>query len=286
MAAQKLLDFSPTLRALRDYRLYIPNPTFGNPTWEESGCRVLVMRLSPFNDVQRSTPHLFLAREVRAALPKAFIDMAFLPRPADSAELAAAGVPLIVGTQSHRTLREFDIALVSNSWLLEQVNLPFLLSRSGAPAWASQRGDEWPPLVLGGSNSTAAHALVSASGDCMADAIFFGEGEGSVGKIVRLWAESAGQPKKDRLARVASQVPGFWAAGGLPGLNHEGACTGGKPRALRWRERRSSPDPRQQPRAFPSRWAVPACALSASRAMTASRFAPLPPRISSAGPVS
>lgn len=207
---------SRSLRTLRDYRLYLPNPTFGNPAWEKSGCRVLVLRLSPFNDVQRSTPHLFLAREVRAALPDAFIDMAFLPRPADAAALAGAGMPMIVGTQSHRTLREFDIALVSNSWLLEQVNLPFLLSRSRVPIWAGERGNEWPPVILGGSNSTAAHALVSANGDCMADAIFFGEGEGSVGTIARLWATGTGLPKKDRLARISSNVPGLWTAGGLP----------------------------------------------------------------------
>ena len=114
--------------------------------------------------------------------------MAFLPRPADAEALAAAGLPLVIGTQSHRPLREFDLVLVSNSWLLEQVNLPFLLSRSGAPAWSRQRGEELPAIILGGSNATAAHALVNEAGDCVADAIFFGEGEGSVGVIARLWA--------------------------------------------------------------------------------------------------
>ena len=98
-------------RLLRDYRLYLPNPTFGNPPWATSACHILVMRLSPFHDVQRSTPHLFLAREAREALPGAFIDMAFLPRPSDAAVLAAAGLPLILGTQSHRDLRAFDLAL-------------------------------------------------------------------------------------------------------------------------------------------------------------------------------
>jgi radical SAM superfamily enzyme YgiQ (UPF0313 family) len=211
---------STTLRALRDYRLYLPNPTFANPAWEGSRCRVLILRLSPFNDVQRSTPHLFLAREVRTALPDAFIDMAFLPRPADAEALAAAGLPLIIGTQSHRPLREFDLVLVSNSWLLEQVNLPFLLSRSGVPTWSRERGEELPAIILGGSNGTAAHALVKDDGDCVADAIFFGEGEGSVGVIARLWAAGTGVParaaKTDRLARTARKVPGFWTAGSLP----------------------------------------------------------------------
>jgi radical SAM superfamily enzyme YgiQ (UPF0313 family) len=204
-----------SLHLLRDHRLYLPNPSFGNPGWKEAVCRILILRLSPFADVQRSTPHLFLFREARAALPAAFIDMAFLPRPTDAAIISGAGLPLILGTQSHRTLIEFDLALISNSWLLEQVNLPFLLSHSGVPVWAGARGEQWPPLILGGSNAAAAHAVVSETGDCMADAIFFGEGEGSVGRIVRLWAASSGLPKKVRLSSIAEQVNGLWIAGKL-----------------------------------------------------------------------
>ena len=200
---------------LRDHRLYLPNPSFGNPGWDGAEARILILRLSPFTDVQKSTPHNFLFQEVRAALPGAFIDMAFLPRPADAAMLAEAGIPLILGTQSRRALIDFDIVLVSNSWLLEQVNLPFLFSRSGMPIWASARGEQWPPVILGGSNATAAHALVSESGDCMADALFFGEGEGSVGRIAALWKQGVGH-KAERLAGIAAQVKGFWVAGRLP----------------------------------------------------------------------
>ncbi|HTO23849.1 MAG TPA: radical SAM protein [Spirochaetia bacterium] len=201
---------------LRDYRLYLPNPTFGNPPWEDAAVRVLIVRLSPHADVQKSTPHLFLAREARAAAPRAFIDLAFLPRPSDAALLEAAGFPPIIGTQSHRPLGEFQLVLVSNAWLLEQVNLPWLLSRSGIPRWAGSRGEEWPPVILGGSNASAAHALVSERGNCMADAIFFGEGEGSVGRLVRVLSQHAGRPKAERLQAAAADVPGLWVAGGLP----------------------------------------------------------------------
>jgi hypothetical protein len=200
---------------LRDYRLYRPNPSFGNPGWAESEMRVLILRLSPFADIERSTPHLFLAREVRGACADAFIDMAFLPNEADARILSAAGLPLVIGTQSHRALEDFDLVLISNSWLLEQANLPFLLTASGAPRWASARDHRWPPLILGGSNSSAAHALVSETGDCMADAIFFGEGEGIVGRIVASLRAHAGLPKRERIARAASEVPGLWPAGKL-----------------------------------------------------------------------
>src|SRR5271157_5491991 len=112
------------LHRLHDYQLYLPNPSFGNPAWSEAAHHILILRLSPFADVQRSTPHLFLFQESRTALPDSFIDIGFLPRASDAARFAKAGLPLIMGTQSHRPLGDFDIVLVSNSWLLEQVNLP------------------------------------------------------------------------------------------------------------------------------------------------------------------
>ena len=204
--------FGPSLHRLRDFPLFVPNPTFGNPGWEESGFHALIVRLSPFVDVERSTPHLFLAREIRAALPDAYIDMAFLPSTGDARLLEEAGLPLLIGTQSRRALADFDLVLISNSWLLEQVNLPFLLSHSGIPLWASERDEAWPPLILGGSNSTAAHALVSETGDCMADAMFFGEGEGSVGRIVRAWRALESLPKRERLVRISRDVAGLWPA--------------------------------------------------------------------------
>jgi len=204
------------LLRLRDWRLYFPNPSFGNPPWTDAPFRVLILRLSPFADVERSTPHLFLAAESRTALPDCFVDMAFLPRPAEATLLTEAGLPLILGTQSRRPLGDFDLVLVSNSWLLEQVNLPFLLSRSGVPVWSGTRGATWPSIVLGGSNASASHALVTPAGDCVADAIFFGEGEGAVRSIVGRCFQLRDLPRGQRLRRIASEVPGLWVAGALP----------------------------------------------------------------------
>ena len=124
-------------------------------------------------------------------------------------------MPLCTGTQSHRSLDEFSLVFVSNSHLLELANLPHLLAGSGAPVWASARGGQWPPIVLGGSNAAAAHAIVRPDGDCMADAIFFGEAEGRAGRIAALCREHGDEPKARRLARAAAEVPGLWTAGDL-----------------------------------------------------------------------
>lgn len=200
---------------LRDRQLYLSNPTFGNPAWADADLRVLVVRLSSFRDVDRSSTHLVLARELRRGLPRGFVDLAFLPVPEDRALLERGGVPFLIGTQSHRPVEEFDLVLVSNSCLPELVNLPFLLAQSHVPVWSSARDDDWPLVVLGGSNAAAAHATVKPDGDAMTDALFFGEGEGAIGAIAVSARDSQGQPKPERLAAMARTVEGLWPAGDL-----------------------------------------------------------------------
>lgn len=193
-----------------------PNPTFRNPPFGAAGFRVLIVRLSPFRDVDRSTPHLFLFQAVRRVLPDAYMDMAFFPPRHDRERLERAGIPLLVGMQSFRLAEDFDLLLISNAYMLELVNLPYLLLRSGVPPMASQRDESWPPLILGGSNAMAAQAIVAKNGDSLVDALFFGEGEEHVGTLARCLRDHAGLDKRDRLARAAAQVKGLWVAGGWP----------------------------------------------------------------------
>lgn len=200
---------------------------FANPPWEGSGIRILILRLSPFSDVCRSTPHLFLFRACRSAFPAAFLDFSFFPTPADRGILEKNGLPLMYGIASRRGLREFDIVLISNSYTLELVNLPFALSRSGLPPTRSLRdesAERSPLILLGGSNSSAASALledpVSGSGDCIVDALFFGEGEDEVpAMLARLDPAKGGAPgytadeKKRLLLKMAEAAPGLFFPG-------------------------------------------------------------------------
>lgn len=190
-----------------------PNPTFANPAFEAAPFRALILRLSPFRDVDRSTPHLFLFQAVRRALPRAYVDMAFFPPEYDRARFAAAGLPPVVGTQSWRSWDDFDVVLISNAYTLELINLPYLLHRSGIPLLAGQRDEAFPPLLLGGSNALATQALITESGDCVADALFFGEGERQVEALVRALHAGATLPKRERLLQAAAEVTGLWVAG-------------------------------------------------------------------------
>jgi len=195
-----------------------PNPTFDNGPFDAAPLRVLIVRLSPFRDVDRSISHLFLADAVRRAVPDAYVDMYFFSPYQDRRLLEENDMPLLTGIQSCRTMDEFDLVLVSNSYVLELINLPYLLIHSGIPVMSSERGGEWPPIVLGGSNAMAAQSIIRGNGDSIADAVFFGEGEGEVTKLVRALLKSHSKIHQDlsrrrRLTLAAGKIRGLWVAG-------------------------------------------------------------------------
>lgn len=191
----------------------VPNPTFANPEFEKAKLKVLIVRLSPFRDVDRSTPHLFLADAVRRAEPRSYVDMCFLPLLRDRRFLTGAGVPLLMGMESFRTMDEFDVVLVSNSYTLELINLPYLLINSGIPLEARERDAKWPPLILGGSNAMCAQAIIREDGESFVDAVFFGEGEREVTILLRLIRDGKRADKRKLLTRAAAEVSGLWVAG-------------------------------------------------------------------------
>ena len=159
---------------------------FGNPEFAAATMRVLIVRLSPFRDVDRSTSHLFLFDAVRRAEPRAYIDFAFLP----AAHERRNGVPFLTGIQSSRPAKEFDLVLVSNSFVLEMLNLPYMLRHSGWPVLASERAGKFPPVILGGSNASAAQSLAP-----FVNGIFVGEAEEAIADIVRTRRVKSGRVK-------------------------------------------------------------------------------------------
>lgn len=196
------------MSSLRGDGRFLPreNPTFPNPPFEEAPYRVLIVRLSPLRDVDRSLPHRFLFHEVRRALPEAYVDLAFFP-PGGARDALSA----LTGIHSRHPARDFDLVLISNAYILELLNLPYLLLHSEIPLFAGERREHDPILLLGGSNALAAQAIIREDGDALVDGIFFGEGEGRVGEIVSALAQGEGR-RRERL-EAAAGVPGFWVAG-------------------------------------------------------------------------
>jgi hypothetical protein len=212
-----------------------------NPSWEHAAQRILILRLSPFDDVAGSQAHLILFSECRRALEGAFIDFAFLPDSRDRAILAAEGLPFYYGLVSGMPPEEFDLIMISNSFVLELVNLSYLFGPD-LPSRASERmksEKHLPLIVMGGSNAAASGAVIlpgsedESAGDCLVDGIFFGEGEALHSEnaepldtplsgpnsdcttaLTELVLALAGDPKSPRPSRLerASRVRGFWPA--------------------------------------------------------------------------
>ncbi len=183
--------------------------------WDTACLRVLILRLSPLRDVDRSTPHHFLNWEITREFPDAFVDFAFFPAYAERKKNEAEGKSLIHGVFSNQLPEAFDFILVSNSCGVELVNFPYLLQRSRIPLLASQRGENFPPIIFGGSNALASQGVINNDGDSFADAVFFGEGERAVGTMTRILHESKHLPKRERLLQVAKAVNGLWVSGDL-----------------------------------------------------------------------
>lgn len=197
-----------------------------NPGWEEASARILIVRLSTWKDVDISTPHLVLFDETRRSLENAYIDFSFLPSAGDRRTFAQASVPWFSGLSSGRSPRDFDLVMVSNAFALELLNLPWFFATAGIPLLASIRENEdgLPIVIAGGSNASAMGATVlmpdpvSGTGpaiDAFFDGIFFGEGEGSTGRLASLLCGRDTPDRRDttlradRLAQAAS-VEGFW----------------------------------------------------------------------------
>ena len=161
-------------------RLYMPDD---HDVHYPSGMTILLLRLSNIRDTAASSTHRLLADLVCAALPDARVDFAFLPpKPA----------PRVTGVLSGKPWSEFDLILVSNSFVQEAVNLPWLLRANGVAAWAAERSEAFPPVLLGGSNAFASQCLVRPDGQAVPDAIFFGEAEESLPRFMRRWAAASG----------------------------------------------------------------------------------------------
>lgn len=197
---------------MEGYRIFFPrkNPTFNNPGFEEAQLRVLIVRLSPLQNVRESITHHFLFQEIRRALPMAYIDYAFFPEPKNIKLFMENNIPFFLGIQSLHSIPDFDLVLISNSFTLELFNLPFLFLNTAVSPPKSLRRTLRPIIIMGGSNALMAQCAISPSGDSFVDAIFFGEGEDAVGKITSIVKENKEKPKAEVMELLEKEVKGLF----------------------------------------------------------------------------
>lgn len=150
--------------------------------------RTLIVRLSPFPETVKSVTHQFLYGECRRVLSDDDIDFAFFPTETDRKR----HTPLC-GVRTRLPAKDFNLMLISNSFTCELLNLPYLLNLINIPYSGAERRTanlSYPLTIMGGSNALAAQAVMFSEEDALVDALYFGEGERNVEKIVRALSTS------------------------------------------------------------------------------------------------
>jgi radical SAM superfamily enzyme YgiQ (UPF0313 family) len=131
----------------------------------------------------------------------------FLPPKQELAALSAAKAPLLT-LESQTPVGDFDIVAFSVSFEWDYVNVLTLLRLAGIPAYASERTERHPLIVIGGAVTFVNPEPLAP----FADVIAAGEGEVLIPGLRRAMAEATG--RADLLARLSSErgfyIPSFY----------------------------------------------------------------------------
>ncbi len=182
--------------------------------------RFLVCRLSTYRDVSASISHGLVA-QIAQEVEGVFTDFAFLPPPKDVEVMIASKIPLWAGTTTKEPPCAFDVLGISNSVVLELLNLPKLLHFSGIPLFKNERmmRRDIPLIVLGGASAAVTsvlHGPIKEQGFGnnygLVDAVLIGEGEFSIKQFLEVVkkGKSTGLTKAEILNACHGKVDGFY----------------------------------------------------------------------------
>lgn len=181
--------------------------------FESAKLRILICRLSPYDDVVPSITHRLLL-SVALAVPGVYADLAFFPPEKDAALMRKDGIPLWLATGSKRAPAEFDVVAVSLSVQQEAANLPAALHHSGLKLDFAGRmaEDQHPLIILGGHGAGSVpflHGDAAGPGSGgLVDAVCLGDGV----TWLRAFMERSrrGIPKLEFLRALARELPGTY----------------------------------------------------------------------------
>lgn len=182
--------------------------------------RFLICRLSTYRDVSPSISHSLVA-QIAQEVEGVFTDFAFLPPPKDMGVMTVSGIPLWVGTTTKEPPCAFDVLGISNSFILELLNLPKLLHYSGIPLFKTERmkRSDVPLIILGGSSAAVTSVLHGPMKEQgfednygLVDAVFIGEGEYAIKQFLEIVKKGkvSGCSKTEILRECHGKVDGFY----------------------------------------------------------------------------
>ena len=117
----------------------------------------------------------------------------------------SAGAPAPVSVESQRPLTDFAVAAFSLTYELDYLNLAPILTASGIPVNATERGDDYPLLIAGGATITANPLPVAP----FFDALCIGEAEAILPAMLPLLSENL-SGERGALLKDLSRLPGVY----------------------------------------------------------------------------
>ena len=134
--------------------------------------------------------------------PDVVCERVFLPPKQELAELVASRTPLVT-LESQSLVSEFDAIAFSVSFEWDYVNVLTLLRLAGVPAYAAERSERHPLIVIGGAVTFVNPEPLAL----FADVIAAGEGEMLVPAIGRAFSEAS---DRRNLLRLLARERGFY----------------------------------------------------------------------------
>ncbi len=207
-------------RALSRGGLWLAGNEPGRPDpagFEKARLRILICRLSPYDDVLASITHRLLLATA-SSVPGVYADLAFFPPEKDAALMRKAGVPLWLATGCKRAPADFDVVAVSLSVQQEAANLPAALLGSGLRLDHAGRMEDarHPLVILGGHGAPSVpfiHGDAAGPGSGgLVDAVCLGDGVAWLRDFLRRLAahRKAGGSRRDFLLALARELPGTY----------------------------------------------------------------------------
>ena len=185
--------------------------------FEKARLRILICRLSSYDDVLASITHRVLLAAARA-VPGVYADLAFFPSDADAALMQKDDVPFWLATGCKRAPADFDVVAISLSVQQEALHLPAALQESGLrPDHAGRMADALHPLIVLGGHGAASvpfiHGDAAGPGTGgLVDAVCLGDGLSWLQEFLRrvLAGKKSARPKTEFLAELARELPGTY----------------------------------------------------------------------------
>ena len=153
-----------------------------------------------------------------------FVDRAYAPARDLEVVLRQEKVPLL-SLEAKRPLKDFDLVGISYPYELCATNIVNILSLSGIPVLARDRGEE-DPLILGGGSAVANPEPVAP----FYDAIIIGEAEEAILQVAaRVRAAKEARASRRELLEALAELPGLYVPSFFEPLYEGGKFLGLRP---------------------------------------------------------